>query len=454
MLFKMSKVTDNRNGPSLQGSRDNSSLKRFLIKAATGSIGLKVGNAFLVYGISLLLARYLGAAEYGLYAYAMAWGSLLTVPAVLGLEGLVTREIAIYRTKEQWGLMKGLLRWSNQLVGLWSLLLAVLFACTIWLLPSTVSEQQKLALWLVLCSLPFLALTRLRQSSMQALQQIVRGQLPEMLFRPTALITLLSVSGLWLGSKFTASWALLMYGISIGLAFLLGQVLLTRAVPRSCRDAIATYKPWIWLQMALPMLLIGGMYIINNQTDTVMLGMLKTTQDVGVYTVANRGASLIGFVLIAVNTTLGPTFASVYAQGNKAKLQRIVTQGCRWVLLSAVAISITLILGRHVFLGLFGNEFLRGETTLIILCLGQLANACTGSVAFLLLMTGHERDTAIGVTTSAVLNIFLNYVLIPDFGIGGAATATAISMGLWNLILVILAYKRLGINSTIFGKAN
>ncbi|NET91585.1 MAG: oligosaccharide flippase family protein, partial [Kamptonema sp. SIO1D9] len=210
----------------------------------------------------------------------------------------------------------------------------------------------------------------------------------------------------------------------------------------------------LWLRSALPMLLIGSLYIVNNQTDTVMLGAMKDSEAVGIYTVANRGASLITFVLVAFNTSLAPTFASLYAQGDKRRLQRVVTKGCRMVLLAALPIAFALIAFGYWFLLLFGAEFVQGQTALTILSFGQLANAATGSVALLLIMTGHERDTAIGISASALLNIILNAILIPQWGVEGAATATATSTFFWNIILVVFAQKRLQINSTVLGKLN
>lgn len=83
---------------------------------------------------------------------------------------------------------------------------------------------------------------------------------------------------------------------------------------------------------------------------------------------------------------------------------------------------------------------------------GYLINLSVGPVALSLIMTGHEKITTVGVVSGAVINIVLNFLLIPKWGIEGAAFATSISMIIWNVILVIWLYKKSGINSTVLGK--
>ena len=426
-------------------------LRHFLAKAVAGTFGLQVANAGFAYVSTLLLARFLGAAGYGSYAYALAWLGLLSIPALLGLPGLITREISVYQAKSQWGLAKGLLIWANKVVFLTSLAIALLFVSATWSFTS--SDPQALSvLAIAAIALPLMTLTQLRQPTMQALNRIVLGQLPELFIRPLLFIGLLGGTYLAFGKNFTAPWAMGLYVAANGVAFLFGTWFLTKSLPAVYQAVSAEYAPKIWLQSALPMLLIGGMYVINNRTDTVMLGVMRDQAEVGIYSIASQGSNLLSFVLIAFNTSLAPTFASLYAQGNFNRLQRIVTKSSRMILLATLPMSLGLIVFGNYFLSLFGAEFVQGKSALIILIVGQFFNAATGSVALLLTMTHYERDVAYGVTASAVLNVILNAVLIPSSGLEGAAIATTASRIAWNVLLVFLVYKRLGIHSTALGK--
>ena len=432
------------------GEQENS-LRSFLAKAVAGTFGLQVANAGFAYVSTLLLARFLGAAGYGSYAYALAWLNLLTIPALLGLPGLITREISIYQSKSNWGLAKGLLLWANKIVLLTSLALALLFVgITRWLTNAT--PQTVSILGIAAIALPLMTLTQLRQPTMQALNRIVLGQLPEFLIRPVLFISLLGGSYLAFGKNFTAPWAMGLYVAANGVAFLFGTWFLTKSLPAVYQEVSAEYAPRVWLRSALPMLLIGGMYVINNRTDTIMLGVMRDQAEVGIYSIASQGSSLLSFVLIAFNTSLAPTFASLYAKGNVNRLQKIVTKSSRMILLATVPMCLGLTVFSSFFLSLFGTEFVQGKSALIILVVGQFFNAATGSVALLLTMTHYERDVAYGVTASAVLNVILNAVLIPSSGLEGAAIATTASRIAWNILLVFLVYKRLGIHSTALGK--
>jgi len=92
------------------------SLRAHLIKGATGSFALQIGFAGFAFLNAIVLARVLGAEGYGAFANAMAWVSLLTIPATFGFGTLLVRDVAIYRSQGQWVLLKGLLRFSNHFV--------------------------------------------------------------------------------------------------------------------------------------------------------------------------------------------------------------------------------------------------------------------------------------------------------------------------------------------------
>lgn len=103
-----------------------------------------------------------------------------------------------------------------------------------------------------------------------------------------------------------------------------------------------------------------------------------------------------------------------------------------------------------MLLSLFGSEFTVGYSALVILTVGQLVNALAGSVGFIMTMTGHQREAAWVTFGSTVLNISLNAILIPRFGIEGAATATAFTTALMNIVMFGYVQKRLQLNPTVF----
>lgn len=167
------------------------------------------------------------------------------------------------------------------------------------------------------------------------------------------------------------------------ITFGIGANWLRKMVPDDVKNAKHQIKTREWINKALPFLLIGSLQIITSKTDIIMLGVMKTTTEVGIYRVSNQFAWLIMIVLVILSTGL------------------------------------------------------------------YLCSIAT-SVGFLLTMTNHEKDATWIVALSALLNVILNAILIPRYSINRAALATTISTLIMNVGAMILVFKRLKINPTIF----
>lgn len=428
------------------------SLRSYLVRGAAGTFGLKVAAAGFSFLSGLLLARVLGMAGYGAYAYAIAWVSVLVVPAVFGLDRLLVRTVAASRTQSAWGLMRGLLRWAHQVVVLVSVAVVAPAAFLVWIAGEQFDPHIVPALWMALVLVPMAALALLRQAAMQGFHRVVVGQLPEMLIQPLVFIVSVGAAYLLLGEALNAPWAVGLHAVAAGVALVIGAWLLRTTLPQAVHDAVPVYDRGGWTRSALPLLFARGMQVVNAQTDIILLGAIKGAELAGIYAVATRGAELITFVLVSVNTVLAPAIASLHAAGDMRRLQSVITKSVRVIMVFSLPVALALILSGERFLVLFGQGFTRGATALAILSAGQLMNAAMGSVGLLLIMTGHERDAAMGVGISALVNLVLNALLIPVWGMEGAAAATAISMIIWNLLLAVWVYKRLGIHTTALGQ--
>jgi len=422
-----------------------------LARGSTGSFALKTASTGLAFIISVLLARFLGATGYGAYAFAIAWTHLLGIPAMLGMENLLVHYLAAYRAQSEWGLMRGLLRWVNRKVLMVSLGVALLAAIISWALSENLDRQMLVSFWIALISVPLLSQLLIRKATMQGLQRVVQGQLPEALIRPVLFIALVIGAYFYLDKDLSAPWIVGVNVIAMGVALMVGIWLLSKYIPPSVSDATPAYQTLDWLRSAMPLLLMSCMTTIISRVDVVILGTMAGAEAAGLYHVAKRGAELIPFVLISVNAALAPTIASLYAKGEMEQLQRVVTKTARIILLFSLPPALALILFGHWFLLLFGAKFTGGNVALAILSSGQLINAAMGSVGLLLILTGHGRDAVLGIGIGAASNVILNLMLIPRWGIEGAATAAAVSIILWNLLLATSVYRRIGINSTAMG---
>ena len=182
-----------------------------------------------------------------------------------------------------------------------------------------------------------------------------------------------------------------------------------------------------------------------------MLGIFADAADVGVYRVAYQGASLVNLTLFAIGLTVEPAIARMQAQKDKQRLQEIVQFTGRMAFGISLAMTLFLVaFGPELITVVFGAEFSASYLPLAILCGGQVALAYAGWAVLILNMSGNERITARITAYAAVANIIANLMLIPPFGLYGAAIATASTIVLWKIGLGIVAEKITGIRSLIF----
>ena len=426
-------------------------LRQHLAQAAAGSAALALSSKLLMLLTSVLLARWMGVQGYGVYATVMALVLLLTVPTGLGLPTLVVRLLASYRVHQQWGLMRGLLVRGNQAVLGASLVIALIAGAVIWGLGDWLGLTHTGIYILALVLIPLTALGAMRSAALRGLHHVVLGQLPENLVMPGLFVALLAA---WsaTGSALSPQAAVGLRLGAVSVAFGVGAWLLLRRLPSQVRQATPRYDMANWARAAGPLLFLGGMSIINTQTDVLMLAAMQGAEAAGIYQAAARGAELVAFSLVVVNMAIQSTISRLYAAGEMQRLQRVITTAARVTVALALPAALMLSLFARPILGLvFGSEFERGALCLVILCGAQVVNAGAGSVGLILKMTGHERDAALGMAFGAFTNVVLNTALVPVWGIDGAALATGMSLIVWNVFLVARVWKRLSLDSTALG---
>jgi O-antigen/teichoic acid export membrane protein len=421
------------------------------VRGVTGTFGLRVFDAGVTVLVTLLLARVLGAAGFGVFSYGIAWAALLGVPAMLGLEQLVVRGIAAAEAQKDAGRTRGMVAWSVRTVAVVSCASAVVGGAAI-ALTGAIPPGGELAFWVAMVLVPLTALARVIQAAVRGLEHVVAGFLPELAVMPVVSLALVGLGVVLLGRDFDAVSAVSAHVLAALVGLLSAAWLIRNRIPRHVRRAVPVVDRREWLAAAMPLLFISGAHVINRQTDVVMLGVLDGVAAAGIYAVAARGVQLISFVTYAVNAPLAPRVAALHATNDAAALQRVVTTSARVILGVSVPLGGLFIILGPWLLGFFGEEFVAGYPALVILSLGLVAGAAAGPAGVTLLMTGHERGAAVGTGIGAVVNVALNLLLIPQFGLTGAATATATATALTGVIHIWMVRRRLGIDSTALGR--
>lgn len=401
-------------------------MRRELMRSGLGSLAIKAGYVALQLSVSIVLARTLGPAGFGAYAFVLALVTLLLLPSQLGFSGLLVRMTAVYQAQDQYALLRGLFARSAQIVGLASLLLAgigVVVVTAIDVVPAEIATGPLLAGFFLL---PFLAMLTINGSALQGLGHVLVGQIPDQILRPLFLLGFVLLVH-W-HMPLTVESVIISNIIATALTLVISQYVLSKKKPTALTSIQSDYKALEWTRAALPFLLLGGTQVINNQTDIIMLSILTNQEQTGLYRVALQMADGLGMILVAIAAVITPHLARLHAEQNWDVIQSVLVTSHRAGVAMLLPIAAIMAVSAVPLLRvIFGPEYSGSATTLIIMVLGKTLYAAVGFSGIALSMFGLASIAAVITALTATLNVLLNLVLIPLMGIEGAALGTAVS---------------------------
>ena len=409
---------------------------RFRLAQDTASV--MVIQAFSIglgFAINVVLARLLGVREFGLYSLAISVLSFLIVPATLGFPLLLVREIAAYRVKGEWDLIRGLLRFAQRTSLGASLSIALLGILVLWVFSNRFSGEAVRVLTLAFVALPFWALLQLYGEALRGFERIVAGQWVGLVMRPLCFLILVGAAWVLIGRIQDASTALCLHIVAAGSALVFAFYLLRNQIHRSIPSNAVSQNTAVWTRSSLLLAFLTLLNLIPQHAGILMLGWLRSAEEVGLYKVAFQTAAIIPFGHLAVNTAIAPTLAQLYATRDRAKLQKLILAASAAAIAFALPFVLLFTVRGAWFLQLvFGEPFAGGAKALAIITGGQLIYAITGPLRLVLIMSGHENKATLSIGIGSTVYLLSNIVLIQLLGINGAAAAFAITWATTNLI--------------------
>ena len=402
--------------------------------------GLTAVYTVLLLLTTILLARWLGPEQYGVYALVTAVVVIVGHFATPGTENVLVRDVASYETVGQHGTSRGLLTFSNRIAVLVSVVLVVAVPAITWATHSFVFGVATEAMLVGCLTIPISALSRVRAATLMGLNQVVLARVPELVVRPVTLLVLVAAA-IWVSAADTAVVGLALTCAAYAVSFVVGAVLLWRAMPRGMREEPRQYDYPRWLRSMPAFLALGFSDVLTSQLSITLIGALGTARAAGVFAVANRGAAVVALGFAGVAAVAAPRIARLWTQHDLAGLDGLLKH-CALLSGGAGALAVVVIAVFHEqLLSIFGPGFVSGGTALVVLSLGQLAYATVGILATALLMTGGEKQAAFTLVFSLVLTTVVSAALIPSMGEDGAAVAWTTSMVLGQ-VLTIAFWRR------------
>jgi O-antigen/teichoic acid export membrane protein len=418
-------------------------------RSAATALAIRVGSAVLAYATQVILARWMGRTEFGIYVYVWTWTLVLGDLAHFGLGYSAQRFIPEYTQNGRMDLLRGFLAASRWVVALAATAVAAVGIAGLWTFRSHIDPAELLPLYLACATLPLYALSNLSDGTARTYNWVSLALLPPYILRPV-LIVVLAVMAPLAGFAADAASGMGAALIATWLTAMVQLFLLHRRLERTIEPGPRSYDAKGWAGVSLPIFLVFGFYTLFTYTDVIVLQLLRSSDEVATYFAAVKTLAPVAFINFSVVAAVAHRFAEHHVAGAVDDQRELLAQSVRGTFwLSVAAIAVLLPLG-WVMLRLFGPGFEEGYPLLFVLAVGLIARASVGPAERLLNMAGEQqRCTAIYAAAFAT-NLIACFALIPPLGMYGAAIAVSLGMVVEASLLYRTVRQRLGLHAFVF----
>jgi O-antigen/teichoic acid export membrane protein len=427
-------------------TEDDDARHRTLRHSSVVNLALKGIGVAAALGSQVVLARSLPLPAFGEYAAMLA---LSTIMAILGSGGLAlaaVRFLPSYRDRQDWPAFSGFVREA----GIRCVIVTILFAGATLIVAAALPPLRP---WvpLLAASVPLtvlLCLATLLSGIQQSIRRPLQAEVLNNILRPVVLVGF--IGGLvWLGGPTDAATALLLTAAAVLLTLLPAWVAVCRAVPIAPTGRVSRTDHRLWVASGVGFLVPLVAVAAIERMDTIILGALQGPDLAGIYSVATRLAILVSFATAAVNAMLGPMAAELIGRKDQDGLRLLLANGALIGTGLSILVAVGLLAIGPQLMHLFGPAFAAASGAMQILMVGQVIQAGLGGGGALLALSGRNRALAIVMVSSVVAHVVLCVLLIPPFGLTGAALATATTLSISGLVQAVLARRLLGVDPSI-----
>ena len=410
-----------------------------ILNKGSSAFVFKIIGSLLGYLFLLLATRNSGAEAWGVFALCLALLNITSILSRMGIDVAVLRFIASFKSEK--AKAKSIYIKGFKFVFPLSICFTLFLFFFSEFIASTIFSKSQLTFYIRVIAFAILPFTiiYLNAQSFRGLKKISHfaffQHVSKFLFAIIFFLVISFFTDISVQRNIFYAFVAALYCVMIISTILLKKELVVKKEEKS---PISNKK---LIKTAFPMMLSTSILLIMSWADSVIIGIFKAESEIGIYNVAIKLAMISGLVLGAVNSIVAPKLSEAYNNGRKKEFALIVRQSTRVIFFSSFPILIFLIVFPEFLLSFFGSEFLIGKTTLYILLVGQIINAFSGSVGVIMQMTGRERLFQNILIVALIINIGMNFLLIPTYGIIGAAIASSASIVFWNLTSVAYIYK-------------
>ena len=422
-----------------------------LTQVVAGKVFLvRVVSALLALGSQVLLARWMGSFEFGIYIYVWTWVLMIGALSDFGLSSAARRFIPEYTELNSLDRLRGFLSASRWFAFAIATAIGALGAIGVMLLTPYLDRFAVLPLYLACITIPVYGLVQIQAGIAQSYDWPNLALMPFYIWRQLTITVLMGAAYL-LGAPTGAVTAMLIAVVTTWAVTMVQLVMLDRRLQTKVPAGPKVYESKVWFATSLPIFVVEAFYLLLTYVDILALEHLRSPDDVAVYYAGARLLAIVAFVYFAIAGATTHKFTQYHVSGDKARLASFFAETIKWTFWPSLAVCVLILAFGRSLLALFGAGFERGYDVMFILAIGMLARAAVGPAERLLNMLGERRQCAFTYAAAFAVNLVLCVMLIPRLGIEGAAIATSSALVMESVALYFVAKRRLGFHVFILG---
>lgn len=415
-----------------------------VVKKSFSSIIVKVLGVLIVIGLSVFLARTIGAEGLGIINLSHRIVAILLIVGLFGMTKVIIKEVAIALNKNELQHIGNVMHTSYWLNGSITILLSALLILSSPWLANNIFQEPKLTYPLIIS---FVVMTpqvfsRIFSSGLIGYRKIWQSNLVEQTLSAFLTGLFLLLYWLFLGELnvniVAVFYAIGRIGVTICVGLYWKKLYLNNGQNKKIFNQL--------LKTAKPLFLVSIAGVIINSSDIIILGLFSSAKEVGIYLVAARISLLTNMLLLVTNSAISPKIATLYADRDTRSMENMLKKITKGLFIIGLFVYFIFITFGDWILAIWGPEFREAYPILLILGFGQLINLGTGAVGMVLTMTGHEKIQRNISITFMVIFLTLSFFLASKYGILGSAIASAITISGINLAKLFYVKKHIKIN--------
>ena len=413
--------------------------------AALKVLIIRCAGAAIAYATQVLLSRLLGQSDYGIFTLVWVWIIVLGHVTPAGFAQVACRFVPHYHARNEHDLLHGFLRTGALIVAACAISTAFVGGVILWFAAPFFENAYTLPFALALLVFPLFALQDYVENIARSFNWTVLAIAPPYIIRH-GLIACGVVGSFMMGLPISAGLAVAVTFCAALISLLVQTGFVWWRLKNLIPSAPRKTRTREWVRTALPLIFVDGTVMLFSNADILILSLFVEPATIALYFAASRILQLIAFVQYAATAATAQQFSALNAVDDAKALSSLARSTTRFTFIISLGAVLVIYPLAPFLLSLFGEGFGEAMPILTILMIGLMVQAFAGPGEDLLKMLGHERACAVSSVIALVLNVTLNFALIPIFGAVGAAIATVLSLSFQSLALAWLVRHYIGLS--------